>query len=318
MKNEDFQGLTAKSVLDLIGKTPLVRLNRIVEPGMATVWAKLERQNPAGCVKERIALSMIEAAEADGRLEPGGVIVEPTSGNTGIGLAMVGAVKGYRTILVMPDSLSRERRDLMRAYGAELVLTPAEEGGIKAAIAKAEEIVEQTPGAFMPLQFENPANPAAHEMTTGPEILAQVPGAVAAFVAGSGTGGTVTGVGRALKRENPDTLIVAVEPAGSPVLSGGEPGEHSIQGIGPSFIPEVVDESVIDEILDVTSEEAKEMARRLAREEGILAGISSGAATVAALRVAERLGEGEHVVVLLPDTGERYLSTGVFGKLGNS
>jgi cysteine synthase A len=313
MNNEEFQGLTAKSVLDLIGQTPLVRLNRIVEPGMATLWAKLERQNPAGCVKERIALSMIEAAEADGRLKPGGVIVEPTSGNTGIGLAMVGAVKGYRTVLVMPDSLSRERRDLMRAYGAELVLTPAEEGGITAAIAKAKEIVEQTPGAFMPLQFENPANPVAHEATTGPEILAQVPGPVAAFVAGSGTGGTVTGVGRALKRENPDTLIVAVEPAGSPVLSGGEAGEHSIQGIGPSFIPAVVDKSVIDEILDVTSEEAKEMARRLAREEGILAGISSGAATVAALRIAKRLGGGEHVVVLLADTGERYLSTGVFG-----
>ncbi len=314
MKNEEFQGLTAKSVLELIGKTPLVRLNRIVEPGMATLWAKLERQNPAGCVKERIALAMIEAAESDGRLKPGGVIVEPTSGNTGIGLAMVGAVKGYRTVLVMPDSLSRERRDLMRAYGAELVLTPADEGGMKAAIAKAKEIVEQTPGAFMPMQFENPANPAAHETTTGPEILAQVPGPVAAFVAGSGTGGTVTGVGRVLKQENPDTLIVAVEPAGSPVLSGGEPGEHSIQGIGPSFIPDVVDKSVIDEILDVTSEEAKEMARRLAREEGILAGISSGAATVAALRIAERLGEGQNVVILLPDTGERYLSTGIFGE----
>ncbi|MFP4345429.1 MAG: cysteine synthase A [Anaerolineales bacterium] len=314
MKNEEFQGLTAQSVLDLIGKTPLVRLNRIVEFGMATLWAKLERQNPAGCVKERIALAMIEAAESDGRLKPGGVIVEPTSGNTGIGLAMVGAVKGYRTVLVMPDSLSRERRDLMRAYGAELVLTPADEGGMKAAIAKAKEIVEQTPGAFMPMQFENPANPAAHETTTGPEILAQVPGPVAAFVAGSGTGGTVTGVGRVLKQENPDTLIVAVEPAGSPVLSGGEPGEHSIQGIGPSFIPDVVDKSVIDEILDVTSEEAKEMARRLAREEGILAGISSGAATVAALRIAERLGEGQNVVILLPDTGERYLSTGIFGE----
>ncbi|MGC9357713.1 MAG: cysteine synthase A [Anaerolineae bacterium] len=308
----NFPGLTVNNVLGLIGRTPLVRLQRVIEPNVATVWAKLERQNPAGCVKERIALSMIEAAEANGQLKPGGVIVEPTSGNTGIGLAMVAAVKGYRAILVMPDSLSRERRDLMRAYGAELVLTPAEEGGIKAAVARAEEIVRETPNAFTPGQFENPANPGAHERTTGPEILAQVPGPIAAFVAGSGTGGTITGTGRALKRANPNTLIVAVEPAESPVLSGGEPGSHSIQGIGPSFIPGVVDKSVIDEIVDVASEDAKQMARDLASKEGILAGISSGAATVAALRIARRLGEG-NVVVVLPDTGERYLSTEVFG-----
>ncbi|MBN1260174.1 MAG: cysteine synthase A [Anaerolineae bacterium] len=309
----DFPGLTAGSVLELIGRTPLVRLRRVIPPESAAVWAKLERQNPAGCVKERIALSMIEAAERDGRLKPGGVIVEPTSGNTGIGLAMVAAVKGYRAILVMPDSLSRERRDLMRAYGADLVLTPAAEGGIQAAIAKAKDIVRNMPGAFMPMQFENPANPAAHEQTTGPEILAQAPGPVAAFVAGSGTGGAITGTGRALKAANPETLVVAVQPAESPVLGGGAPGSHSIQGIGPSFIPPVIDLSVIDEIMSVASEEARQMTRDLARLEGLLVGISSGAATVAALRIAARFRPDQHVVVLLPDTGERYLSTGVFG-----
>ena len=295
--DRDFHGLTADTALELIGKTPLVRLNRVLSSELATVWGKLERQNPAGCVKERIALSMIEAAEADGQLQPGGVIVEATSGNTGIGLAMVAAIKGYRAILVMPDSLSGERRALMRAYGAELILTSAAEGGIKASLSKAEEIVAETPGAFMPRQFQNLANPAAHERTTGPEILAQVPGPVAAFIAGSGTGGTITGVGRALKRANPATLIVAVEPAESPVLSGGEPGQHSIQGIGPSFIPPVVDKTVIDEIIAVASEDAKQMTRQLARREGLLVGISSGAAVVAAVQVAERLAAEEHVVV---------------------
>jgi len=309
--NEDFLGLTANSVLDLIGRTPIVRLRRVVSPGMAAVWAKLERQNPAGCVKERIALSMVEAAEADGRLKPGGVIVEPTSGNTGIGLAMVAAVKGYRAILVMPDTLSVERQQLMRAYGAELVLTPGSEG-MKGSIAKAEEIVRTTAGAFMPLQFENPANPDAHRRTTGVEILAQVPGQVAAFVAGVGTGGTVTGTGEMLKAHDPDTWIVAVEPAGSPVLSGGQPGRHAIQGIGAGFVPKVLNMAVIDEVITVTDEDARETARALARCEGILVGISSGAAAFAALKVAERLGEGRHVVVLLPDTGERYLSTEVF------
>ncbi len=314
MNTETFVGLTTDTVLGLIGKTPLVRLHRIVEPGMATVWAKLERQNPAGCVKERIALSMIEAAEADGRLQPGGVIVEPTSGNTGIGLAMVAAVKGYRALLVMPDSVSTERRLVMEAYGAEVILTPGDEG-MRGSITRAEELLASTPNAFMPLQFKNPANPAVHEATTARELLAQVPGPIAAFVAGAGTGGTVTGVGRHFRQVSPATRIVAVEPAESPVLAGGEPGSHSIQGIGAGFVPEVVDRSVIDEVAHVTSTESKAMTRRLAREEGILAGISSGAAAVVALRVAARLGAGHHIAVLLPDTGERYLSTGVFGEV---
>jgi cysteine synthase A len=310
VKREDFPGLVAESVLDLIGRTPVVRLQRIVSPGMATVWAKLERQNPAGCVKERIGLAMIEAAEQAGRLKPGGLIVEPTSGNTGIGLAMVAAYKGYRAILVMPDSLSVERRQLFKAYGAELVLTPGKEG-IKGSIVKAEEIVRQNPGAWMPNQFANPANPAIHRKTTAREILAQVPD-LDAFVAGVGTGGTLTGVGEALKAEAPHVLVFAVEPAGSPVLSGGEPGSHQIQGIGAGFVPQVLSRDVIDEIITVADEEAKDMARRLARREGLLVGISSGAATAAALSIAARLGEGKAVVALLPDTGERYLSTGLF------
>jgi cysteine synthase A len=310
LKPENFSGVVADSVLDLVGRTPVVRLQRVVSPGMATVWAKLERQNPAGCVKERIGLSMIEAAEADGTLEPGGTIVEPTSGNTGIGLAMVAAFKGYRCILVMPDSLSMERRGLFKAFGADLVLTPGEEG-IKASIAKAESIVAETPGAFMPNQFENPANPRAHAQTTAREILAQVPN-LDAFVAGVGTGGTITGTGKVLKTEKPDVQVVAVEPAGSPVLSGGEPGKHKIQGIGAGFIPGVVEQKWIDQVVKVESEDAWAMTRQLARREGLLVGISSGAATVAALKVAEALGEGHEIVAILPDTGERYLSTGVF------
>ena len=307
---EPFPGLVADSVLDLIGKTPVVKLQRVVAPGMATVWAKLERQNPGGCVKERIGLSMIEAAERDGVLGPGSVIVEPTSGNTGIGLALVGAVKGYRVILVMPDSLSIERRQLFRAYGAELALTPGSEG-IQGAIEKAEQIVRETPGAMMPNQFENPANPEIHRATTAREILAQVP-EIDAFVAGVGTGGTVTGVGRGLKAEKPSVKIYAVEPQASPVISGGEPGKHSIQGIGAGFIPAVLDRSVLDGVIPVASEAAKAMARQLARREGLLVGVSSGAAVVAALSVAQELGAGRRVVALLPDTGERYLSTDLF------
>jgi cysteine synthase A len=299
----------AETVLDLIGNTPVVRLQRLPPPGSAVVWAKLERANPGGSVKDRIGKAMIEAAEEAGVLQPGGVIVEPTSGNTGIGLAMTAAVKGYRLILVMPDTLSVERRALMKAYGAELILTPGTEG-MKGAIARAEEMVREH-GYFMPQQFENPVNPEIHRHTTAAEILAQV-GHLDAFVAGVGTGGTITGVGEILKDTLPDVRIVAVEPADSPVLSGGPAGGHKIQGIGPGFIADVLNTGIIDEIVQVTSDAAAETARRLARAEGILVGISSGAAAWAALQVAQRLGDGKVVVTLLPDTGERYLSTGLF------
>ena len=307
---QEFHGLVADSVLDLIGRTPVVRLQRLVDPGMAMVWAKLERQNPGGCVKERIGLAMIEAAEREGRLQPGGLIIEPTSGNTGIGLAMVSAVKGYRLILVMPDSLSIERRVLFRAYGADLVLTPGSLG-IKGSIARAQEIAAENPGAWIPNQFENPANPLIHRATTAREILAQVPD-LDAFVAGVGTGGTITGVGEVLKAEAPHVQVIAVEPAESPVLSGGAPGSHRIQGIGAGFAPPVLNREVIDEIITVPSDGALEIARALARREGLLVGISSGAAAMAALQVAKRLGAGRTVVALLPDTGERYLSTGLY------
>jgi cysteine synthase A len=299
----------ADNILELIGNTPVVRLNRLPPSRAAVVWAKLERFNPGGSVKDRIGRAMIEAAEEAGVLKPGDVIIEPTSGNTGIGLAMTAAVKGYRCILVMPDTLSVERRTLMKAYGAELVLTPGAEG-MKGAVARAEELVREHKG-FMPQQFQNPANPEAHRRTTAAEILAQVQ-TLDAFVAGVGTGGTITGVGQVLKDVLPDVRIVAVEPAGSPVLSGGSPGKHKIQGIGAGFIPDVLDTEIIDEVVRVADDDAREMARRLAREEGILAGISSGAAAWAAIQVARRLGETRTVVTVLPDTGERYLSTGLF------
>jgi cysteine synthase A len=301
----------ADTVLGLIGHTPVVRLQRMPAPGSATVWAKLERANPGGSVKDRIGLSMIEAAERDGLLKPGGVIVEPTSGNTGIGLAMVAAVKGYRLILTMPETMSVERRTLLAAYGAEIVLTPGTEG-MRGAVAKAEEMVWKNPGYFMPQQFKNPANPEVHRRTTAVEILHQVDGPLHAFVAGVGTGGTLTGVGEALKERYSAVQIVAVEPASSPVLSGSQPGPHKIQGIGAGFVPDVLDMDLVDEVITVANEEALETARRLAREEGLLVGISSGAAAFAALQVAERLGDGKTVVVILPDTGERYLSTELF------
>ncbi len=300
----------ARDVSQLIGQTPILRLNRLVEDGME-VYLKIESFNPGGSVKDRIALSMISAAEADGRLKPGDTIVEPTSGNTGIGLAMVAAVRGYRLILVMPETMSIERRKLMAAYGAEFVLTPGNLG-MKGAVEKATELVRENPGYFMPQQFENPANPAIHRQTTAREILEQMDGKVDAFVAGVGTGGTLTGVGEVLKKEIPGVRIVAVEPAASPVLSGGQPGPHKIQGIGAGFVPPVLRREVIDEIITVTNEDAMETARRLAREEGLLVGISSGAAAFAALQVARRLGQGKRVVAIAPDTGERYLSTELF------
>jgi cysteine synthase A len=301
----------ADTVLGLIGHTPVVRLQRMPASGSATVWAKLERANPGGSVKDRIGLSMIEAAEQDGLLKPGGVIVEPTSGNTGIGLAMVATVKGYHLILTMPDTMSVERRTLLAAYGAEIVLTPGTEG-MRGAVAKAEELVWKNPGYFMPQQFKNPANPKVHRRTTAVEILHQVDSPLHAFVAGVGTGGTLTGVGEVLKERYPAVQIVAVEPANSPVLSGGQPGPHKIQGIGAGFVPDVLNMDVVDEVITVANEEALETARRLAREEGLLVGTSSGAAAFAALQVAERLGDGQTVVVILPDTGERYLSTELF------
>ncbi len=309
--DEGFAGFTADSVLELIGRTPIVRLQRVVSPSLATVWAKVERTNPGGSVKDRIGLAMIQAAERDGRLKPGDVIVEPTSGNTGIGLAIAAAFKGYRLILTMPETMSLERRMLLTAYGAEIVLTPGDRG-MKGAVAQAEELVRHNPGYFMPQQFQNPANPKVHRRTTAAEILAQVPDPIDAFVGGVGTGGTITGVGQTLKAHNPNTQVVAVEPAASPVLSGGQPGPHKIQGIGAGFVPDVLDLSVVDEVIPVKDQDAADTARRLARQEGLLVGISSGAAVFAALQVAQRLGSGKTVVVLLPDTGERYLSTGLF------
>ena len=296
----------AQDITKLIGRTPMVRINRLVGPESAEVVAKLESFNPAGSVKDRIALSMIEDAEARGLIKPGDTIIEPTSGNTGIGLAMVAAAKGYRLILTMPENMTDERKALLRLFGAELILTPASEG-MSGAVRKAEELARLR-GYFMPQQFSNPANPEIHRRTTAREILEDTDGKLDAFVAGVGTGGTITGVGEVLKEKMPWVRIVAVEPASSPVLSGGKPGPHGIPGIGAGFIPAVLNLEVIDEIITVTDEAAKETMLRLIREEGILAGISSGAAMWAALQVAKRLGPGKRVVVVLPDTGERYLS----------
>jgi cysteine synthase A len=277
---------------------------------MAEVYLKLEFMNPGSSVKDRIALAMIEAAEEDGNLKEGDTIVEPTSGNTGIGLAMVAAAKGYKTVLVMPDTMSLERRNLLRAYGAELVLTPGPEG-MKGAIAKAEELSKEN-GYFMPQQFENQANPEVHRRTTGKEILAQFPDGLDGFVSGIGTGGTITGAGEVLKEKYPDIKIYAVEPTDSPILSGGKPGPHKIQGIGAGFVPGTLSTDIYDEVLTVTNDEAFEYARRAAREEGILGGISSGAAICAALKVARKLGKGKKVLAVIPSNGERYLSTALY------
>lgn len=300
----------SQTTLDRIHDTPLICLNRLTGPEDAAVWGKMEAANPGGSVKDRIALAMVEDAESQGRLAPGATLVEPTSGNTGIGLALVCAVKGYRLVLTMPDTMSIERRRLLVAYGAELVLTPGS-GGMRGAVARAEELCRQQ-GYFMPMQFANPANPRSHELTTGPEIIAALGGKVDAFVAGVGTGGTITGTGRALRRHNPAVHIAAVEPAASPVLSGGQPGPHRIQGIGAGFVPEVLDTNIYQEIITVRDEDAMATSRRLAREEGLLVGISAGANVFAALQVARRLGPGRQVVTVLCDTGERYLSVGLF------
>ncbi|AZR75028.1 MULTISPECIES: cysteine synthase A [Bacillus] len=300
----------AQSVSELIGKTPIVKLNRIVESDSADIYLKLEFMNPGSSVKDRIALAMIEDAEKKGLLKEGDTIIEPTSGNTGIGLAMVAAAKGYNAILVMPETMSIERRNLLRAYGAELVLTPGPEG-MGGAIRKATELAKEH-GYFIPQQFKNQSNPEIHRLTTGPEIIEQMGDQLDAFIAGIGTGGTITGAGEVLKKAYKDIKIYAVEPADSPVLSGGKPGPHKIQGIGAGFVPETLDVEVYDEIIQVKTEQAFEYARRVAKEEGILVGISSGAVIYAATEVAKKLGKGKKVLVIIPSNGERYLSTPLY------
>ncbi|WP_188656048.1 cysteine synthase A [Pontibacillus salipaludis] len=298
------------SVADLIGKTPIVKLNRITDEDSADVYVKLEYMNPGSSVKDRIALAMIEAAEQEGGLREGDTIIEPTSGNTGIGLAMVAAAKGYRSILVMPDTMSEERRNLLKAYGAELVLTPGSEG-MKGAIQKAEELQKEH-GYFMPQQFNNEANPKVHEKTTGPEIVEQMGEQLDAFIAGIGTGGTITGAGKVLKDAYRDIQIYAVEPDSSPVLSGGSPGPHKIQGIGAGFVPKVLNTDVYDHIIQVTNDQAYETAREVAKTEGVLGGVSTGAAIYAAKEVAKKLGKGKKVLAIVPSNGERYLSTPLY------
>jgi len=303
-----------QNITQLIGGTPLVKLNRVVPEDSAEVYVKLEFQNPGASVKDRIAINMIETAEREGRIKPGDTIIEPTSGNTGIGLAMVAAAKGYKAILVMPETMSMERRNLLRAYGAQLVLTPGAEG-MKGAIRRAEELQAENPSYFMPQQFNNQANVEIHRRTTGPEIVEAIKshdGQLDAFVAGIGTGGTITGAGEVLRENFPGIRIVAVEPAASPVLSGGKPGPHKIQGIGAGFVPAILNTEIYDEVITVENDDAFATSRRVAKEEGILGGISSGAAIFAALQVAKKLGKGKRVVAIVPSNGERYLSTPLY------
>ncbi|KAF0821582.1 cysteine synthase A [Cytobacillus firmus] len=300
----------ANSIADLVGHTPIVKLNRLVDDNSADVYLKLEYMNPGSSVKDRIALAMITAAEKDGSLKPGDTIIEPTSGNTGIGLAMIAAAKGYKAVLVMPETMSMERRNLLRAYGADLVLTPGPEG-MGGAIRKAQELAKEH-GYFVPQQFENPANPEIHRLTTGPEITEQMGDQLDAFISGIGTGGTITGAGQVLKEKYKNIKIYAVEPTDSPVLSGGKPGPHKIQGIGAGFVPDTLDTKIYDEVIQITNDEAFDYARRAAKEEGILGGISSGAAISAALKVAKELGKGKKVLAIIPSNGERYLSTPLY------
>lgn len=297
-------------ITGLIGETPIVKLNNLTDENSAEVYAKLEFMNPGSSVKDRIAIAMVEAAEKSGELKPGATIIEPTSGNTGIGLAMVASAKGYKSVLVMPDTMSKERRNLLRAYGADLVLTPGADG-MKGAIKKAEELKEEH-GYFMPQQFDNKANPAIHAATTGKEIVEQMTDGLDAFISGIGTGGTITGAGKVLKENYDGIKIYAVEPTDSPILSGGSPGPHKIQGIGAGFVPKVLDTNVYDEVLLIENDEAFETSRKVATTNGILVGISSGAAIAAALKVAKELGKGKKVLAILPDNGERYLSTALY------
>lgn len=302
---------TVQNVTELIGETPVVKLNRLVSPHEADVYVKLEFANPSGSVKDRAAAHMLRTAEQAGRLAPGATIIEPTSGNTGIGLAMNAAAKGYRIILVMPDNMTKERIRLLEAYGAEVVLTPAAQR-MPGAIARAKELLAQIPGSFMPQQFQNPANPDIHRLTTGPEIVQQMEGRLDGFVATAGTGGTITGTGEYLRSQIPNLHITVVEPQGSPVLSGGEPGPHKLVGTSPGFIPPVLNTAIYDEIVQVSDEDALETTRRLAAREGLLVGPSSGASVWAGIQLARRLGPGKRVLCIAPDTGERYLSMGIF------